>query len=544
MKCVVLFVLTALIPVCGFSQQERWVYRYSGVANWRGDYANSVVFGTDCNIYAAGYSCHNATEYDFTVISLTSAGTERWVYTYNALDNYDDVAISITLGADGNIYAVGSCYASDTTCDLTIISLTSAGTERWIYQYGGQGNGPDYSYDVCYGYDGNIYAVGCSWSTSNNMDFTVLSVTDSGAERWVYTYNGPANYTDCARSVIMGPDGNIYAVGESYGDYDDFTVISLTSSGTERWVYRYNGPGNWADYANTVVCDSDGYIYVTGSTVGLYGFDITIICFDSLGNDQWIYRHPENYFDDCGYDGILGGDDNLYVAGIFGSDVPDLMVVSATDSGGPRWEYIYYTPTIGFEAGMSIVCGEGGRVYAAGQAAGAGDDLDFTIVCLDSLGTEHWVYQYDRCGESDWALSVAYGSDGNIYAAGMTTDSISGQDFTIVSLAAGPGIHENAGSFVTSEILQVAPTPFVHTTRIRYSILDSRYLIQQPTINIYDAAGGLVRSFDPNLGIANHASEVMWDGRDYADNQLPAGVYFVQLRTQSYTETKKVILLE
>jgi hypothetical protein len=542
-KCVVLLALTALIPVCGFSQQERWVYRYSGVANWRGDYANSVVFGPDSNVYAAGYSWQNATEDDFTVISLTSTGAERWVYTYNGLDDSHDQAYSTILGIDGNVYAVGSCYASDTTRDFTVISLTPTGTERWVYQHGGSGGGPDYAYDVCYGYDGNIYAVGSSWSINSNTDFTVASITDSGTERWVYTYNGPANYNDCARSITLGSDGNVYAVGESYGDYDDFTVISLTTTGTERWVYRYNGPGNWADYANTVVCDLDGNVYVTGSTTGLYGFDITIICFDSSGTDQWIYRHPENYFDDCGYDGILGSDDNLYVAGIFGSDVPDLMVVSTTDSGGPRWEYVHYTPTITFEAGMSIAFGDG-HIYVAGQVADAGDDIDFTIICLDSLGTEYWVYQYDSYGANGCAFSITYGSDGNIYAAGMTTDSITGQDFTVISLFAGPGIPENNERFAINQILQVAPNPFDHTTRIRYSILDTRFLIQDPTISIYDATGCLVRSFNSGSGIENHASEVMWDGRDDTNRQLPSGVYFVRLRTPDYTETKKVVLLD
>jgi hypothetical protein len=544
MKCIVQLVLTTLIPVCVFSQQERWVYRYSGVANWRNDYANSVVFGVDSNIYAAGCSWHNATEEDLTVISLTNVGAERWVYNYCGPADKHDQAYAIVRGGDDNIYVAGSCYSTDTTRDFTVISLTSAGAERWVYQHNGPGSGPNYAYDVCYGNDSNVYVVGSSWGTSGNTDFTVASVTDSGTERWIYTYNGPGNYNDCARSVVYGSDGNIYAVGESYGGAtnDDFTVISLTAAGIERWVYRYNGPGNWADYANSVGCDSDGNVYVTGSTTGFYGFDITIICLDTQGADQWIYRHSENYFDDCGYDGILGGDNNLYVAGIYGSDVPDFIVVSSTDSGGPRWEYIYYTPAFIFEAAMSIVFGDNSYVYAAGQVApDSGFGTDFAIICLTDSGDEQWVYAYDRCGEADLANSILYGADGNIYAAGLTTDSITGGDFTVISLTGGPGIHENTQQSAMKHIIQVTPNPFVHYVDI---FLSTVFPGTNMGLTIYDVTGHLVKQICPMRNYDSTSVVFRWDGTDNDGRSLPAGVYFVQVNQGDLRETKKVLLLK
>ena len=58
-------------------------------------------------------------------------------------------------------------------------------------------------------------------------------------ERWVYTYKGIADASDVANSVVYGLDGNIYTAGYSYGQTasGDFTIISLTSSGGENWVY-------------------------------------------------------------------------------------------------------------------------------------------------------------------------------------------------------------------------------------------------------------------------------------------------------------------
>jgi hypothetical protein len=68
----------------------------------------------------------------------------------------------------------------------------------------------------------------------------LFSSAASAQERWVYRYDGPGNRDDGASSIVMGSDGNLYSAGSSMGvgTNDDFTVISLTASGSERWVYR------------------------------------------------------------------------------------------------------------------------------------------------------------------------------------------------------------------------------------------------------------------------------------------------------------------
>jgi hypothetical protein len=116
--------LGVLLAIAG-GQTERWVYRYNGPGNsW--DEANSIVAGADGNVYAAGWSYDSLTGYDFTIISLTPSGGERWVYRYNGPgDRYDD-AYSIVYGADGNIYAAGYSTGSGTGNDFTAISLNPA----------------------------------------------------------------------------------------------------------------------------------------------------------------------------------------------------------------------------------------------------------------------------------------------------------------------------------------------------------------------------------------------------------------------------------
>ncbi len=58
---------------------------------------------------------------------------------------------------------------------------------------------------------------------------SLFIIARAQTERWVYRYNGPGDTVDCASSLIYGADGNIHSAGYSTGSgtYEDFTVISL-----------------------------------------------------------------------------------------------------------------------------------------------------------------------------------------------------------------------------------------------------------------------------------------------------------------------------
>jgi len=43
---------------------------------------------------------------------------------------------------------------------------------------------------------------------------------------------------------------------------------------------------------------------------------------------------------------------------------------------------------------------------------------------------------------------------------------------------------------------------------------------------------------------ANGRQMVRWDGRDEAGKNVPAGVYFYQLRVKELTETKKLVKIQ
>jgi uncharacterized delta-60 repeat protein len=424
-----------------YSQTERWVYRYNGPGDYD-DEAYSLVYGADGYIYSVGYSSDSPIDKDFTVISLMPTCSQRWVYRYNGPDNGDDEAKSIVYGLDGNIYAAGYSRGSGTSWDFTVVSLASTGNERWVYRYNNPGYYRDEANSVAYGADGNIYAAGYSSGIRANKDFTIISLTPTGTERWVYRYNGSGNLNDAAYSLVCGEDGNIYAAGYSTGTGTnlDFTIISLTLDGTERWVYRYNGPGNLSDEAYSLAFGRDGNIYTAGWCFdSTYGYDLTIISLTTTGTERWNYRYngPANEWDKAN-SLIYGADGNIYVAGYSRSINidEDYIVLSLTPAGTERWVYRYNGPEYCREEAFSLVFGEDSNIYAAGYTESYETNEDFTVISLTSSGTERWVYQYNGPGnDDDLAYSVVYGIDGNIYIAGMN-NRVNNLDFTVIGLTA------------------------------------------------------------------------------------------------------------
>jgi hypothetical protein len=106
---------------------------------------------------------------------------------------------------------------------------------------------------------------------------------------------------------------------------------------------------------------------------------------------------------------------------------------------------------------------------------------------------------------------------------------------------------------VNVRAITVHPNPFSDQTQIRFVVRDPQYTEQELrnsnvemrkyALNIYDAAGRLVRSFHLESGIIDDESMIRWDGYDSDGNRLPAGVYFVQTLISEEKHTMPVLLV-
>jgi len=102
------------------------------------------------------------------------------------------------------------------------------------------------------------------------------------------------------------------------------------------------------------------------------------------------------------------------------------------------------------------------------------------------------------------------------------------------------GIEETPSPTPDFSNLRVMPTITLPSgVVINYSIKRERKV----SLRIYDITGGLVKELINEVVRPGNYS-ISWNGRNTSAKKVSSGVYFVQLDTQHYKETEKVILLK
>lgn len=89
--------------------------------------------------------------------------------------------------------------------------------------------------------------------------------------------------------------------------------------------------------------------------------------------------------------------------------------------------------------------------------------------------------------------------------------------------------------------LSLSPNPFSSTTDILFTLGSTRYTVS--SIEIYDIAGQLVKTFELSPYDLLLATSVQWDATNNRGVAVPAGVYFVHLRVDDEVLVGKAILL-
>jgi hypothetical protein len=118
--------------------------------------------------------------------------------------------------------------------------------------------------------------------------------------------------------------------------------------------------------------------------------------------------------------------------------------------------------------------------------------------------------------------------------------STTGTGGTLTTICTFVGIQPNSNEIPSSyELKQNYPNPFNPTTKIKFSLpLPSEGGVQAVKLVIYDALGREIAIL-VNHQLQPGTYEVDWN----ASNE-PSGVYFYQLSTESFSETKKMLLIK
>jgi uncharacterized delta-60 repeat protein len=125
-----------------------------------------------------------------------------------------------------------------------------------------------------------------------------------------------------------------------------------------------------------------------------------------------------------------------------GKGLDDFTVIKSSGVDGTEfWRQVINGSANGNDQALAVTVDSAGNVIAAGFTTNSGTGSDFTVIKFDgSSGAELWRQVINGTdNRDDQAISVTVGGAGNVIAAGFTTNSSTGRDFTVIKFNGASG---------------------------------------------------------------------------------------------------------
>ncbi len=547
------------------AQAPDWLWA-KGIGGTSSDGGLSTAIDTLGNVYTTGFF-YGTVDFDpgIGTFNLTSTGqSDIFVSKLDALGNfiwakamggtYGVYGHSIALDVTGNVYTTG--YFSGTVdfdpSALGIYNLTSAGDyEIFISKLDGSGDfvwakrmggpGDDEGYAISIDASGNVYTTGRFNGTANfdpgagtfNLtsigtdEIFVSKLDNSGNFLWANQMVGTVGFGSSGTSIAFDNFNNVYTSGYFYGtvDFDPgLDVFNLTSTLGDIFISKLDSSGN--------------FVWAKGGTGGSSSYSIALDAFGSV--------YTTGYFKgEVDFDPDSSG--TFYLTSSYGNS--DIFIYKLDNSGNFVWAKAM-GGTYG-DIGLSIALDATNNVYTTGHFSGTADfdpgagafnlntgNYGIFVSKLDNSGNFVWAKQTG--GTSSGGMSIALDASENVYLAGsfggtfITFDSITlinANDMAVMSDIFIAKLNNFVTGIENVEIsngISVYPNPANEQFTIE---LAGNY--NKVKVTITDIAGKMVYSTTATT------QKIEVNTENFAE-----GVYAVQIQTENYTETKKLIVVK
>jgi hypothetical protein len=535
------------------------------------DRLHSVKQNSDKGYYLAGYVEGGFGFIDNSIIRVDSIGNIIWAKYFGGIEAEEMRDISIT--ADSGILVTGfSASFGAGAKDIQAIKFSESGTVEWAKTYGSFWE--DFGI-IHSSLSDESYLLNCATDVSGFYDIRPLlvKIDTNGNIIWAKVYSGFTE--DWARYAIETDDNNLLITGDtqSYGigGTRDIYLIKTDSSGNVIWAKAYGGIGEERGYS--VVECADGNYVVCGYTnsFGFGGYDAFLMNVDLNGNLNWFYTYggPQNEYSwqlleapDSGYVLIGGrssnslGAEDIYMIktdkfGMSGCDFTTPNVIVFTIPNLLASDYTLFTSDVISVADLplSISSPNSGIKYFCGNIPVELKSFNYQLNRNDVI--LNWTTATET---NNMGFNILRNDNeiGFVPGAGSATQPmnysfidqniVNGSYIYTLTQIDYDGSTEKVGEIeiivynlpLEYKLGQNFPNPFNPSTKIQYALPKNSLI----NLSVYSSLGERVVIIEEGLKEAGYY-EVEFDGID-----LPSGIYFYTILSESFTDTKKMLLLK
>lgn len=523
------------------------------------------------------------------------AQPQHWFWAHSGGGRGADQTSSIAADSAGNLFVTGYYNDSAVFSDVSVGSrngnhfflakYSKDGILLWIKTTGiaaGQSQGTG----IIIGKDDYLYITGYFFDTLllektvltsiGNQDVFLTKYDLNGGIQWAVSGGGTGS--NLSRSVSVDKiSGNIYITGSFSGTAhfgskevktvggDDIFLISYDPSGSVLWAKNFGSAKDDAGFG--VTCSNTGDVVLTGAFSDTANFggkkliakgrtDIFIAKYNSEGDLQWVQQAGDTAYGDKPAI-VTDNTGNIYVTGRFYFNTPgvvpgcdgigNIYIAKYSKTGVKQW--MKCAGNGGEESGDAIAVDSSGYIYVTGGYDftinfGSGKILnsgliDAFIVKFNSDGVAQWTDHAGSTGD-DYGTSLALDGTGNVFLGGAFSDTsffgsfslISNhlKDAFIVKLATQASI--STFSPVHSHI-SVYPNPAKSTIAIEYANNLKDPVI---TVEVIDILGVTIKKDVFSLEETGKSIFTL------LVNDLPRGIYFCRLSTNTWKESRMVVV--
>ena len=388
--------------------------------------------------------------------------------------------------------------------------------------------------------DGGFILVG-----DDNYDIVFQKINSDGDSIWSTKIDGgPSSYNSLNGIVKIDND---HFMASGYYSIDEFGLLNsylwlvkINSAGIVQWQKKFhNGYSYWPDYGVQIELTIDNNIIVSGTKAE----SMFLLKTDFSGN--------ERFFRDYGYisnDMIVRysstDQNNSY---FFTGSIPiwnhdlDIFLMKTDDIGDTIFFKNYNGNPISWNPNTSS--GEDYGIYIKNLnnnkiIIGGNGENRFTnnnimiILYLDSDGNIIWKHILEKQYYSRLMLIEESNEHKLLYLG--KRDVLPNNIFIITTDFELTNITNEEKQPIANVLYQNYPNPFNPTTTIKYNLPQSSVVL----IQIFNSLGEKIKTLYSGLQTSG-SHKIVFDG-----SSLPSGIYFYQITTKDFSQTKKCLLLK